>query len=134
MSLVYRQVLSSSSSPTSSTSLSQEAVTLTQHPASTGSESVSDEVRGDSSRGPAETENPNKNDDNEEVLSDPLRDLPEWLEELRHNLEDESVPEHRDASSSSHVMNYFQSREQKWYRVSTVFLLISRRTEIAMSA
>ena len=51
-----------------------------------------EEVGGDSSRGPAETKNPNKNV-NEEVRSDPLRDLPEWLEEFK---------EHRDASSSSH--------------------------------
>ena len=61
-----------------------------------------DEVRRDSSRGPAETENPNKNDDNEEVRGDPLRDLPAWLEEFKENLVDESVPEPRDASSSSH--------------------------------
>ena len=45
---------SSPTSPTSLTSSSQKAVTPTQHPASTRSESVSDEVRGDSSRGPAE--------------------------------------------------------------------------------
>ena len=31
------------------------------------------------------------------------------------------------------LLNYFQSREQKWFRVSTVFLLTSRRTEIATS-
>ena len=32
------------------------------------------------------------------------------------------------------LMNYLQSREQKWYRVSTAFLLTSRRTEIEISA
>ena len=32
---------------------------------------------------------------------DPLRDLPEWLEQLTENLVDESVPEHRDALASS---------------------------------
>ena len=32
------------------------------------------------------------------------------------------------------LMNYLQSREQKWHRVSTAFLLTSRRTEIAISA
>ena len=94
---------SSSSSPTSPTSSSQEAVTPTQHPASIRSKSMSDEVRGDSSRGPTETENPSKND-NEEVRGDPLRDLPEWLEEFTENLVDDSVPEHRDASSSSHEL------------------------------
>ena len=30
--------------------------------------------------------------------------LPEWLLEFRHGLVDESVPEHRDASSSSHEL------------------------------
>ena len=49
-------------------------------------------------------ENPNKNDDNEEARGDPLRDLPKWLEEFKDNLVDESVPEHRDASSSSHEL------------------------------
>ena len=64
---------------------------------------MSDEVRGDSSRGPTETENPNKND-NEEVRGETLRDLPEWLEEFTENMVDDSVPEHRDASSSSHEL------------------------------
>ena len=94
---------SSSSSPTSPTSSSQEALTPTQHPASIRSKSMSDEVRGDSSRGPTETENPNKND-NEEVRGETLRDLPEWLEEFAENLVDDGVPEHRDASSSSHEL------------------------------
>ena len=31
-------------------------------------------------------------------------DLPEWLQEFTHGLVDESVPEHRDASSSSHEL------------------------------
>ena len=95
---------SSSSSLTSPTSLSQEAVTPTQHPASLRTESMS-EVRGDSSRGPAETDNPNNKNDNEEVRSDPLRDQPEWLEEFKENLVDDSVPEHRDAPISSHGLS-----------------------------
>ena len=65
---------------------------------------MSDEVRGDSSRGPAETENPNNDDDNEEVRGNSSHDLPERLQEFRHGLVDESVPEHRDASSSSHEL------------------------------
>ena len=40
-------------------------------------------------------------DDNERVRGDPLRGLPEWLQEFKENLVDETVPEHRDASSSS---------------------------------
>ena len=29
------------------------------------------------------SKNPNQNDDDEEVRSDPLRDMPEWLKEFR---------------------------------------------------
>ena len=52
---------STSSSLASPTSSSQDTVTATKHPASTRSESMSEEVRGNSSH-----------------------DLPEWLEELRY--------------------------------------------------
>ena len=44
---------------------------------------------------------PNKNDDNEEVRGNSSHDLPDLVQELRQNLVDESVPEHRDASNSS---------------------------------
>ena len=54
---------SSSSLRTSPTSSSQETVTPTELPASTRSESMSEEVRGNSSHGPAESENTNKNGD-----------------------------------------------------------------------
>ena len=54
---------SSSSSPTSPTSSSQDTVTPTEHPASTRSESMSEEVQGNLSHGAAESENPNINDD-----------------------------------------------------------------------
>ena len=87
---------SSPSSPTSPTSSSCETVTPTEHPASTRSESMSEEVRGNSSH-----------------------DLPEWLEEIKDNpqmnvfLNTETLP--------VLLMNYRQSREQKWYRVNTTF-------------
>ena len=84
-------VLSRSSSPASP----QETVAPTEHPASTRSEKPV---------GPAETENPNKND-NEGVWGDPLRDLPEWLDEFMENLVDGSVPEHGDAPSSSRELS-----------------------------
>ena len=58
---------SSSSSPTSPSSSSQETAAPMEHPASTRSESMRGEVQGNLSRGPAEAENSNKNDDNEEV-------------------------------------------------------------------
>ena len=79
-------------------------MTPTEYPASTRSESTSEEVRGNSSHGQAESENPNKNDDNEKVRGYSLHDLPEWPEEFKDNLVDESVPEHRDASTFSHKL------------------------------
>ena len=94
---------SSSATPTSPTTLPEEAAVPTQHPASTRSESTSsiERVRGDSSREPEENPNPNQNDDNERVRGDPLRDLPERLKDFTENLVDGSVPEHRDAPASS---------------------------------
>ena len=71
-------------------------MTPTEHPASTRSESTGEEVRGNLSRGPA--------DDHEEVRGNSSHDLPEWLQEFRQSLVDESVPEHPDASSSSHEL------------------------------
>ena len=73
-------------------------MTPTQHPSHQQDVSTSgiERVQGNLSRGQAETENPNIND-NERVRGNPSRDLPEWLEELRKNLVDDSVPEHRDA-------------------------------------
>ena len=68
---------SSSSSPTSPTSSSQETAAPMQHPASTRSESMRGEVQGNLSRGPAEAENSNKNDDNEEVRWNLSHDLTE---------------------------------------------------------
>ena len=79
-------------------------MTITEHPATERSESMSVDVQGNLSHEPAETENPNKIDDNEELQSDQLQDVPDWLQEFRHGLEDESVPEHRDAFSSSHEL------------------------------
>ena len=49
----------------------------------------------------AEIEKPNENDD-EESQSDELQGVPDWLQEFKHGLVDESVPEHRDTSISSH--------------------------------
>ena len=76
-------------------------MTPMEHPASRKSESMSEEVRGNSWRGPAETENPNTNDDNEEVRGNSSHDLPERREE--------SVPEHRDASEK--CAEFWHSRQ-----------------------
>ena len=67
---------------------------------------ASKEYGGDPSRGPAEIKNPKKNEDNERVRRNPLRDLPEWLEEFTENRMDDRVPEHRDShASSSHEVS-----------------------------
>ena len=55
-------------------------MTATEIPATRRSESTSELAR--------------KNDDDEELQSDELQGLPEWLEEFNHELADESVPEH----------------------------------------
>ena len=83
---------SSSATPTSPTSLPQEAEIPTQYSASTISESASgiERVRG---------ENPSQND-NERVRGNPFLDLPQWLEEFTENLVDDSVPVHRNAPAS----------------------------------
>ena len=104
---------STSSSPTSSTSSSQETVIGTENPATEGSEIMSEESRGNLLHGPAEIENTNKNDDDEELRSELLRDLPGWLQEFKENLVDERspleprgnpAPKDRDTSSSSHAL------------------------------
>ena len=72
-----------------------------KHPASTRSESTSGTAWASPSHEPAENRKRNRNGDNETVRGNPLLDLPEWLEEFTENLEDESVPAHRDAPASS---------------------------------
>ena len=96
---------SSSTSSTSPTSSSQEPVTDTEIPATRRSEKASEDssARGNSWHESTENENPNKNDD-EELQSGELPGVSDWLQEFKHGLFDESVPEHRDASSSSHEL------------------------------
>ena len=60
----------------------------------------------------------------------PLRDLPEWLEEFE-NLVDDSVPEHRDAPASS-SRNLSSERGKVVSGKHSIFLTC-RRTEIATS-
>ena len=72
----------------------------TEIPATRRSESASEDTsaRGNSWHEPTEIENPNKNDD-EELQDDELQGVPDWLQEFKEGLIDESVPEHRDTSS-----------------------------------
>ena len=58
---------STSSTPSSSTSSSQDSVIGTENPAAERSGSMSGELPGNPLQKPAETENPNKNEDDEEV-------------------------------------------------------------------
>ena len=62
---------------------------------------------------PTETENKNKNEGREEVQSDFSHELPDWLQDFRENVVDESslpepwrnpAPEDQDTSSSSHEL------------------------------
>ena len=62
-------------------------------------------------------------------------EIPEWLQEFRENLVDDEIPEHGDShASSSHEVSLeptIQRDVRIW--VSTVFILISLKTEIARS-
>ena len=80
-------------------------MTDTEVPATRRSEKTSEDssARGNSWHESTEIENPNKNDD-EELQSGELQGVPDWIQEFKHALVDESVPEHRDASSSSHEL------------------------------
>ena len=85
----------------------------TENPVPERSGSRSEEVRGNLQHKPTETENKNKKEGREEVPSDPLHDLPDWLQDIRENLVDGSSPtkprgnpehEYRDTSKSSHEL------------------------------
>ena len=93
----------------------------TENPATERSGSTSEELRGNPLHKPTETENKNKNEGREEAQSDLLHDLPDWLQEFRENLVDESgpleprrnpAPEDRDTSSSPHELR-MESRAEE---------------------
>ena len=95
---------STSSSPDSSQSSSQDSVVGTENPATERSEILSEESQGNPSRGSAETENTNKNEDDEELRSELLQDVPKWLQDFKENLVDKNVSPHQNSSSSSHEL------------------------------
>ena len=121
------------------------------HPAIVSSESVDRQVRGDpySSETSEELLNKptkipklNKNENHEQVRGDPYySDMPEWLQELRENLVDDRVPEHRDShASSSHEPSLEPTRSADLgeHSVDTHFpnnrnCEISQRTKITMA-
>ena len=55
-----------------------------------------------------------------------MRDLPEWLEEFTENLEDTEVP-----ALHTFLMTHIRNGVQKWHPGNTVFVLTSRKVEIA---
>ena len=80
-------------------------VTDTEIPATRRSESMSEESLAPGTRciDQQKSENQNKDAD-EELQSDELQGVPDWLQEFKHGLVDESVREHRHTSSSSHEL------------------------------
>ena len=108
---------STTPSPTSPSSSSQDSVfdvnRYTETPVPERSGSTNEELRGDPLHESTETENQNKNTESEEVQRDISHELPDWLQEFKENLVDESTsteprrnPEHgyRDTASYSHEL------------------------------
>ena len=115
----------------------------TENPAIERSGSTSADLRRTPLHGPSETNNTNKNEKGEEIQSNLLHELPDWLQEFRENLVDESSPleprgnpalGHRDTSSSSHEIPMESRAKVEWVRVSIVSTRTFRRTRIAISA
>ena len=101
---------STTHSPTSPSSSSQDSVRYTENPVPERSGSTSGELRGDPLHDTTETENKTKNGESVEVQRDFSHELPDWLQEFRENLVDERLstelwenPEQRsqDTSKSS---------------------------------
>ena len=86
---------STTPSPASPSSSSQDSVfdvnRYTENPVTERSGSTSGELRGDPMHETTETENKTKNGDSEEAQRDLSHELPEWLQEFRENLVDEST-------------------------------------------
>ena len=113
--LVVPGITASSSSTTpssaSSSSLSQESTSANRAPVSDNSGGTNEELRGDPLHESTETENQNKNEESKGVQRDISHELPDWPQEFRENLVDESTSEEprrnpmqrsADTSSSSH--------------------------------
>ena len=53
---------------------------------------------------PTDTENTNKNEDDKELRSELLQDVPEWLQDFKENLVDKNVQPHQYSPCSSHEL------------------------------
>ena len=125
------------STPTSSSSSSQDSVfdvgRYTENPVPERSGSMSEELRGNLLHESTETENKNKNERREEVQSDFLHELPDWLLEFREIWSMNVVRQSYGETLSLDIeklpvllMNCQWSREQKWNRVRVS--MVSTRT------
>ena len=101
------------SSASSSQGSASDVRRYAENPVPERSRSTSEELRGNPLHRSTETENTHKNEGREEVQSDLLHVLRDWLQEFRENLVDESSPLEprgnpelgcRDTSSSSHEL------------------------------
>ena len=118
----------STSPPTPPTSSTQEIEGSIPHPASVECESADRQARRNPLHKPSEIPKPNQNEDHEQARGIPLHsDIPDWLQEFRENLLDETVLEPRNSHASS-------SHGSRKVVPGTVLLLTSRKTEIARSA
>ena len=132
LSLVCRRVSSTSSSPASSTSSSQDTVISTENPATERRKTMSEESRGNPSRGSAETEKHKikmKTTKNYEVNNSNIcRNGYRISRRIWSIIMFNTLP--------ALPMNYQWSREQKWYwvGVSIVSILTPRKTAIVSSA
>ena len=102
------------------------------------------EVRGATGKPAAWTSRNGKHEGREEVHSDLLHDLPDWLQEFRENLVDESspleprgnpAPKDQGTSSSSHELPMeSRAKVEPGSGVSIVSPRTFRRTQIAIYA
>ena len=85
---------------------------------------------------PTKNPKPNKNEDHDQELGDPCHsEIPEWLQELRENLVDDRVPDHRDSHArSSHEPSLEPTPTRSVDLGKHSVILTSRKTEIARSA
>ena len=120
LSLVCWRVPTSSSS-TSPTSSSQEAVTDTEIPPTRRSESTDELARSRPVAWISRNRHPKWKWRRRQIGH--RSSSMDWLMNVFQNIETLPVL----------LMNYFWSREQKWYRVNTIFLFISRKSGIAIS-
>ena len=65
---------------------------------------MSEESWRNPSRGSAETENTFQNEHDEELRSELLQDVPQWLQDFKENLVDKNVQPHEYSSNSSHEL------------------------------